>query len=109
MTQAKSASQDKTLEDLFYDTLKDIYFAERQILKALPKMMKATENKELRAAFEKHREETEGQVDRLQQVFEIVGKRVGDQPRRPFLQPVGMLPEPRQHGARSAHRRWSRW
>jgi ferritin-like metal-binding protein YciE len=65
----------KTLEDLFYDTLKDIYFAERQILKALPKMMKATENKELRAAFEKHREETEGQVERLQQVFDIFGKR----------------------------------
>jgi ferritin-like metal-binding protein YciE len=68
------ASQ-KGLEDLFYDTLRDVYYAERQILKALPKMMKAAQSEELQAAFEKHRTETEGQVERLQQVFEIFGKR----------------------------------
>ncbi len=68
-------AKQKTLDDLFLDTLKDIYYAERQILKALPKMAKGAESDELRAAFEKHHDETEGQVDRLKKVFEIVGKR----------------------------------
>ncbi len=63
------------LEDLFLDTLKDIFFAERQILKALPKLAKAASDPKLREAFMHHREETEQQVDRLRQVFEIVGKR----------------------------------
>lgn len=66
---------EKRLEDLFHDTLKDIYYAERKILKALPKMAKGAQSPELKAAFEKHREETEGQIERLQQVFEILGKR----------------------------------
>jgi ferritin-like metal-binding protein YciE len=66
---------EKTLDDLFHDTLKDIYYAERQILKALPKMARAAKAPELRAAFEKHREQTESHVDRLQEVFEIIGKR----------------------------------
>ncbi|CAN7558807.1 ferritin-like domain-containing protein [Rhizobium sp. LjRoot258] len=66
----------KTLDDLFYDTLKDIYFAERQILRALPKMARAAQSKELKAGFEKHREQTEGHVERLQEVFELVGRRV---------------------------------
>jgi ferritin-like metal-binding protein YciE len=70
-----AAKTEKTLEDLFHDMLKDIYFAERQILKALPKMAKGAQAPELKAAFEKHRTETEGQVERLQQVFEIFGKR----------------------------------
>ena len=70
-----AAKADKTLEDLFYDTLKDIYYAERQILKALPKMAKGAESDELKAAFEKHLGETDGQVERLKQVFEIFGKR----------------------------------
>jgi len=65
----------KMLEDLFYDTLKDIYYAERQILKALPKMARAANDPKLKAAFEKHKEQTEGQVERLQQVFESIGKR----------------------------------
>lgn len=65
----------KTLDDLFYDTLKDIYFAERQILRALPKMVRAAQSKELKAGFEKHREQTEGHVERLQEVFELVGRR----------------------------------
>jgi ferritin-like metal-binding protein YciE len=66
---------EKTLNDLFYDTLKDIYFAERQILKTLPKLAKAAKSEELKTAFLTHRDETEGHVDRIQQVFEIIGKR----------------------------------
>src|ERR1700761_7438196 len=66
---------DKKLNDLFYDTLKDIYFAERQILKALQKMAKAAQSEELKNAFVTHRDETEHHVERLQQVFEIIGKR----------------------------------
>ena len=66
---------EKTLNDLFYDTLKDIYFAERQILKTLPKLAKAAKSEELKSAFLTHRDETEGQVDLLQTVFEMIGKR----------------------------------
>ncbi|WVT77671.1 ferritin-like domain-containing protein (plasmid) [Sinorhizobium chiapasense] len=66
---------EKTLEALFYDGLKDIYYAERQILKALPKMARAAQLPDSKAAFQKHRDETEGHVERLQQVFEIIGKR----------------------------------
>lgn len=66
---------EKTLDNLFYDTLKDIYYAERKILKALPKMARGAQSPDLKAAFEKHRDETEGQIERLQQVFEIIGKR----------------------------------
>ena len=66
---------EKTLNDMFYDTLKDIYFAERQILKTLPKLAKAAKSEELKTAFLTHRDETEGHVDRLQKVFEIIGKR----------------------------------
>jgi len=51
--------------ELFHDTLKDIYFAEKKILATLPKMAKAAQNEQLKEAFEKHRVETEGQVDRL--------------------------------------------
>ena len=65
---------DKNLNDLFLDTLKDIYFAEKQILKALPKMAKAAQSEKLSAAFKKHHGETEGQVERLEQIFEILGK-----------------------------------
>ncbi|WP_342640074.1 ferritin-like domain-containing protein [Rhodoligotrophos ferricapiens] len=66
---------EKNLESLFHDTLKDIYYAERKIVKALPKMARGAKLPELKAALEKHREETEGQIERLQQVFEIFGKR----------------------------------
>lgn len=65
----------KTLSDLFHDTLKDIYFAEKKIMSALPKMAKAAQSDELRQAFEKHLEETEGQVERLDAVFEEIGQR----------------------------------
>jgi ferritin-like metal-binding protein YciE len=65
----------KTLEELFHDTLKDIYFAEKKILATLPKMAKAADNEDLQDAFEKHRSETEGHVERLEQVFSIIGKK----------------------------------
>ncbi len=65
---------EKTLDDLFLDTLKDIYYAEKQILKALPKMAKAAQSPQLKAGFERHLEETEGQIERLEQVFELLGK-----------------------------------
>ena len=68
-------AKQKTLEDLFLTTLKDVYYAEKQILRALPKMAKATESDELRQAFEQHRTETDGQIQRLEQVFEQIGKR----------------------------------
>jgi ferritin-like metal-binding protein YciE len=67
-------TKDKKLNDLFLDTLKDIYYAEKQILKALPKMAKAAQSDKLRAAFEKHHDETEGQIGRLEQVFELIDK-----------------------------------
>ena len=66
---------EKDLNDLFHDTLKDIYFAEKQILKALPKMAKAAKAPELKEAFETHRQETEGQIERLEQVFELIEKK----------------------------------
>jgi len=59
----------KTLDELFHDTLKDIYFAEKKILTALPKMAKAAQNEDLQAAFEKHQAETESQIKRLEEVF----------------------------------------
>jgi ferritin-like metal-binding protein YciE len=62
------------LADLFTDTLKDIYFAEKQILRALPRMAKEATAPELREAFEHHRQETEGQIDRIDQIFELMGK-----------------------------------
>lgn len=64
----------KTLEDLFHDTLRDIYYAERKILQSLPKMERAAQSQDLKAAFAKHRQETEVHVERLQEVFELLGK-----------------------------------
>jgi ferritin-like metal-binding protein YciE len=66
------AKEPKKLDELFHDTLKDIYFAEKKILATLPKMTKAAQNEELKAAFEKHFAETEGQVERLEQVFAMI-------------------------------------
>ncbi|MCJ8520679.1 ferritin-like metal-binding protein YciE [Pseudorhizobium tarimense] len=65
----------KTLDDLFYETLRDVYYAERKIISGLRKMARGAQDEQLKAAFEKHREETEEQVERLQQVFELLGKR----------------------------------
>jgi ferritin-like metal-binding protein YciE len=67
-------AKDKELKDLFLDTLKDIYFAEKKILSSLPKMAKAAQSDKLRAAFEKHQGETEDQIDRLEQVFSAIGE-----------------------------------
>ena len=64
----------KNLEELFAETLKDIYFAEKQILRALPKMAREASSPELKQAFETHRDQTEGQVERLNQVFEQLGR-----------------------------------
>jgi ferritin-like metal-binding protein YciE len=64
---------DKKLEDLLLDTLKDIYFAEKKILTALPKMAKAAQSPKLKAAFEKHEGETEEHVARLEKVFRALG------------------------------------
>jgi len=65
---------EKTLDDLFEETLKDIYFAEKQIVRALPKMAKAAQSPDLKAGFEKHLRETEGHVERLEQIFEILDR-----------------------------------
>jgi ferritin-like metal-binding protein YciE len=65
---------EKTLDDLFLDTLKDIYYAEKQIVKTLPKMAKAATSPQLKAGFEQHLDETEGHIERLEQVFELIGK-----------------------------------
>lgn len=68
------ASDGKGLESLFVDQLKDIYYAEKKILKTLPKLAKAAQSQELSAAFDKHRMETEGQVERLEKIFDLIGK-----------------------------------
>jgi ferritin-like metal-binding protein YciE len=65
-------AKEKDLNDLFLDTLKDIYFAEKKILSALPRMAKAAQSPKLKAAFEKHLAETDGQVERLEQIFALL-------------------------------------
>jgi ferritin-like metal-binding protein YciE len=64
----------KTLEDLFHDTLRDMYYAEKKLTKVLPKMAKKASNEELSTAFTQHLKETEGHVDRLEQVFGLIDK-----------------------------------
>lgn len=61
---------EKNLRELFHDTLKDVYFAEKKVLSALPKMAKAAQSRQLKAAFEKHESETEEHVNRLEKIFE---------------------------------------
>jgi ferritin-like metal-binding protein YciE len=73
-TMATTKTNTKMLGDLFLDTLKDIYFAEKQILKALPKMDRAAKSELGKAGFLQHRDETQGQIERLEQVFELLGK-----------------------------------
>jgi ferritin-like metal-binding protein YciE len=68
-------AQAATLNDLFLTTLQDIYHGEKQVLRALPKMAKKVSNPDLRSAFERHAEETRGQIERLEQVFEMMDKR----------------------------------
>jgi ferritin-like metal-binding protein YciE len=74
-SEAFMAKERKQLEELFHDTLKDIYFAEKKILATLPKMAKAAHSPDLRKAFEKHRGETEGHVTRLEKVFAAIDKK----------------------------------
>jgi ferritin-like metal-binding protein YciE len=69
------AAKTKLLDELFHDTLKDIYFAEKKILTTLPKMAKAAQSDELKEAFETHEAQTEGQIDRLEQVFAEIDKK----------------------------------
>jgi ferritin-like metal-binding protein YciE len=69
------AKQPKQLDALFHDTLKDIYYAEKKILSALPKMAKAAQNEDLKAAFEKHESETEEQIARLEKIFEMMDQK----------------------------------
>lgn len=66
------AKQEKTLNDLFHDTLKDVYFAEKKIVATLPKMAKAATSPDLKKAFNKHKIETEGHVKRLEEVFGLI-------------------------------------
>jgi ferritin-like metal-binding protein YciE len=65
----------KELDALFLEALKDIYYAERKILRALPKMMRAAQSPQLKQAFQQHKDETEGHKERLDQVFEMLGRR----------------------------------
>jgi ferritin-like metal-binding protein YciE len=67
--------ESKKLDELFHDTLKDIYFAEKKILTVLPKMEKAAHRSELKRAFAKHRTQTEGHVDRVERVFATIDKK----------------------------------
>ena len=74
---AGAGANDSLLQELFLDSLKDIYYAEKAILKALPKMQQAATSQQLISAFEEHLAVTQGQVQRLEQVFEIIGEKVG--------------------------------
>jgi ferritin-like metal-binding protein YciE len=65
----------ETLQDLFLNELKDIYHGEKQLLRALPRMGRAAQSPDLQAAFAKHLRETEGHVERLEQIFEGLGER----------------------------------
>ena len=65
----------RSMEELFYALLQDVYFTEKQLLKALPKLAKKSTNEKLQAAFTTHRDETEGHVQRLEKVFDAIGKK----------------------------------
>jgi ferritin-like metal-binding protein YciE len=64
-----------TLDDLFHETVKDLYYAEKKLVKSLPKMMKKATSPELKAAIQKHLAETEGHVTRLEEVFADIDKK----------------------------------
>ena len=74
-TAVAEAGMDEMLEKLFVDSLKDIYYAEKLLVKSLPKMAKAATTEELKNALLEHKAQTETQVERLEQVFEILGKK----------------------------------
>lgn len=68
-------ADDKTLDKLFYDTLRDMYYAERHIISTLPKLQEAAVSDELKGAFETHLRETHGQVERLESVFSMIDRK----------------------------------
>jgi ferritin-like metal-binding protein YciE len=70
----------KTMQDLLIDELRDIYHAEKQLTRALPKMARAASNGQLKEAFTQHLEETRGQIERLEQVFELLDTRTRGKP-----------------------------
>ena len=70
----------KTVQDLFLEELRDIYHAEKQLTRALPKMARAASNGQLKEAFTQHLEETRGQIERLEQVFELLDTRTRGKP-----------------------------
>jgi len=84
----------KSVQDLFINELRDIYYAEKQILKALPKMAKKATHQELKSAFEQHLEQTREQVERIEQVFEMLD--VGKRAKRCEAM-EGILEEAREH------------
>jgi ferritin-like metal-binding protein YciE len=73
--QDNEKSTDSRLREFFVDGLKDIYWAEQHIMKSLPKMMKAATSEQLQDAFATHKEQTQGQIERLNQVFELLGEK----------------------------------
>lgn len=72
---SRSSKNKETLEDIFEATLKDIYWAEKHLTKALGKLTKAAYNEELKDAFETHQQETEAQIEKLEKCFELLGKK----------------------------------
>jgi ferritin-like metal-binding protein YciE len=74
-TRPANGADEMGLDDLFEHGLKDIYYAEKKIYKALPKMIKAAEDAKLKDGLTNHREETAGQIEKLEQIFELLGKR----------------------------------
>ena len=84
----------ETLQDLFVEELKDLYSAEAQLLKAMPKMVKKAQHPELKQAFETHMRETEGQVKRLDQIFETLGEKAKG---KKCLAMEGLVNEAKEH------------
>jgi hypothetical protein len=64
-----------SMDELFHNLLQDVYYAEKQLLKTLPKLAKRSTNEKLQEAFATHRDETEGHIERLEKVFEMIGKK----------------------------------
>jgi ferritin-like metal-binding protein YciE len=79
-SQKGAGTENPPLADLFHHQLQDIYFAEKAITKALPKMIKGARSRELRSGFEKHLAQTEGHIRRLEQVFKSIGKKAEGTP-----------------------------
>ena len=83
-----------SLQELFVEELKDLYSAEAQLLKAMPKMAKKAQHPELRQAIETHMQETQGQVERLDQIFEMLGEKAKG---KKCLAMEGLINEAKEH------------